>query len=258
MIPEIVFIVPYRDRAPHKKVFECVMPTILEDENYKIFFMHQKDTRPFNRGAMKNIGFTYVKETYPDDYLNITIVFHDIDFLSYYKNQFNYKTQKNIVKHFFGYTWTLGGIVSINAGDFEKINGFPNIWTWGMEDNILQKRCIVEGISIDRSVFYKGGDEEKELITLWHGWNRLIDSTIKKKLTSSSRTDGITILKNIEYNIETISENISMINVTEFITGENHLTATKNASKLNSRYNSHFNDNTKRKKNRFGTFNFKM
>ena len=181
MIPEIVFIVPYRDRAPQKKVFECVMPTILEDEKYKIFFIHQRDSRPFNRGAMKNLGFLYIKTQYPQNYKNITIVFHDIDFIPYYKNQFNYKTKPGIVKHFFGYKWTLGGIVSINAGDFENINGFPNIWTWGLEDNVLQKRCKNAGLKPDRTTFLQAGKDEYKLITLWHGWDRLIDNKIKKK-----------------------------------------------------------------------------
>jgi len=48
--PEKVFIVPYRDREPHKLVFTRVMPYILGDSNYRILFVHQQDTRPFNRG----------------------------------------------------------------------------------------------------------------------------------------------------------------------------------------------------------------
>ena len=64
MIPNLVFIVPYRDRKPQKKVFECVMSDILKGENYKIFFIHQNDKRPFNRGAIKNLGFLYIKNIY--------------------------------------------------------------------------------------------------------------------------------------------------------------------------------------------------
>jgi len=240
MIPEIVFIVPYRDRAPQKKVFECVMPSILEDENYQILFLHQKDTRPFNRGAMKNLGFLYIKDIYPNNYKDIIIVFHDIDFLPYYKNQFNYKTKPNVVKHFFGYKWTLGGIISIVAGDFEKINGFPNIWTWGLEDNVLQKRCKKAGYVPDRSQFLQGGKDEGKLITLWHGWERLIDNKIQAKIINESYIDGITIIKNIKYNTEIISKNILMINITNFTTGEKYDLATKNAKILNTRHNQKF------------------
>jgi len=80
-VPERVFIVPYRDREPHKLVFSRVMPYILGDSNYRILFVHQKDTRPFNRGGIKNIGFHYVKKKWPNDWKNITLIFHDIDFI---------------------------------------------------------------------------------------------------------------------------------------------------------------------------------
>jgi hypothetical protein len=218
------------------------MPTILEDEKYKIIFVHQKDNRPFNRGAIKNLGFIYVKKTYPETYKNITLVLHDIDFMPYYKNQFKYKTKQNVVKHFFGYTNTLGGIVSINAGDFEKINGFPNIWSWGLEDNVLLRRCQIARFVPDRSTFYHGGRDEGNVITLWHGWDRLINPKINRKFTATSNIDGIGILKNINYTIEEQSENIYVMHVTNFITGESHLVGSQDTKLRNSRENKTFID----------------
>ena len=241
--PDIIFIVPYRDRAPQKKVFECVMPTLLEEYNYKILFIHQKDKRSFNRGAMKNLGFIYTKRIWPETYRKMTLVFHDIDFISHYKDQFNYTTKKGIVKHFFGYRWTLGGIVSINAEDFERINGFPNIWTWGLEDNILQKRCKKAGYGVDRSKFLQGGVDEDQLITLWHGWNRLINKQILPKFVTSSNMDGIAIIRNIQYNTENIKDNVTMVNITNFQTGEKEQIATRGAQILNSRENQKFHGN---------------
>jgi len=244
--PDIIFIVPYRDRAPQKKVFECVMPTLLEDYNYRILFIHQKDTRTFNRGAMKNLGFIYAQRTWPKSYKKMTLVFHDIDFISYYKDQFDYTAKKGIVKHFFGYRWTLGGIIAINAEDFERVNGFPNIWTWGLEDNILQRRCMAAGYGVDRSKFLQGGADEDKLITLWHGWDRLINKQILPKYQAQSLMDGITILRNIQYNIENISDNVDMMNVTHFTTGEREKIAIRGAQRLNSRYNQNFTDPRKR------------
>jgi hypothetical protein len=156
-IPKFIFIVPYRNRASYLKKFLIKMSHILEDipsEDYKICVIHQSDGRSFNRGAIKNIGFLYVKYTYPNDYKNITLVFNDVDTILMEKNSINYITTKGIVKHFLGFTYTLGGIVSILGEDFEKTMGFPNFWAWGFEDNMFQSRVLRSNLKIDRSIFY--------------------------------------------------------------------------------------------------------
>ena len=101
IIPEKVIIVPYRDREPHKLVFTRVMPYILGDSNYRILFIHQKDRRPFNRGGIKNIGFHYVKRKWPNHWQNMTLVFHDIDFMAYKKGQFSFDTKHGEINHFY-------------------------------------------------------------------------------------------------------------------------------------------------------------
>ena len=133
------------------------MDTVLTDEQKrisKIFFIEQFDTRSFNRGAMKNIGFLCIKRLYPNDYKNITLVFNDIDTTPKTKGLLDYKTVYGKIKHFYGFTFALGGILSITGQDFEKLNGFPNYWAWGFEDNLLNKRAIKLGIHIDRTNFY--------------------------------------------------------------------------------------------------------
>ena len=133
MAPKILFIVPYRDRKEHKQFFMKYMEFIMEDykkEDYEIYFVHQCDKQPFNRGGMKNIGFLAMRNKYPDDYKNITFVFHDVDTLPYTKNLLPYETTKGNIKHFYGYQFALGGIFSIIGGDFEIVNGFPNMWGW--------------------------------------------------------------------------------------------------------------------------------
>ena len=70
-----VFIVPYRDRSHQKFFFSKHMTFILEDKkDYEILYVHQNDDRPFNRGAMKNIGFIAVKEKYPETYKTINLI----------------------------------------------------------------------------------------------------------------------------------------------------------------------------------------
>ena len=62
-VPNIIFIVPYRDREQQYHFFSSHMRMILEDvPNYRILYIHQTDKRQFNRGAMKNIGFLVVKD----------------------------------------------------------------------------------------------------------------------------------------------------------------------------------------------------
>lgn len=160
MTPKIIFIVPYRDRPIHKHFFENYMKYILEDypDGYcEVFFSEQNsENKYFNRGAVKNIGFLAMKQRYPDHYEDITFVFNDVDTVPYKKGLLPYETTRGVIKHFFGFTFALGGIFSITGADFEKIKGFPNYWTWGHEDAVIQRRALQENmnISIDRSVFF--------------------------------------------------------------------------------------------------------
>jgi len=220
VVPEFIVVVPYRDRPNHRAVFMQMMPYILEGKRYEIVFTHQCDTRPFNRGAMKNTGFLYLKKFYPNDYKNITIVFNDVDVMPWYKDQFDYKTVPGEVKHFFGFGWALGGIIAINAGDFERINGFPNIWTWGLEDNILEKRCIRAGIKINRENMVLFDNENKNIINLQHGEVRLLSDYIGPKYGLDAGVDGINSLYNMNLDVVKITNNIVEVKVKSFETGE--------------------------------------
>ena len=161
--PKIIFIVPYRNREAHLENFKNHMKIVMEDypaDSYKYMFVHQQDTREFNRGAMKNIGFIVASRLYPNHYKDITFVFNDVDNMPARKNILPFATSANKIKHFYGYTYTLGGIISVLGRDFERIGGFPNFWGWGYEDNLLQQRAINAGIEIDRDVFFKINDTE--------------------------------------------------------------------------------------------------
>ena len=93
MSPKIIFIVPYRNRENDKTHFEVYIKYLLEDidsNDYEIYYSHQNDTRAFNRGAVKNIGFIAMRDKYPDTYKSITFVFNDIDTLPIRKNMLDY------------------------------------------------------------------------------------------------------------------------------------------------------------------------
>jgi hypothetical protein len=202
IIPKLIFIVPYRDREEQQKFFDFQMKKVLEDcpkEDYMIIYSHQLDQRSFNRGAMKNIGFLYAKSVFPNDYQNITFVFNDVDTMPYTKGFLNYDTVIGSVKHFYGYTFTLGGIVSIKGADLEKTNGFPNYWAWGYEDNAFQQRVKNAGLSIDRSQFYPILD--KNILQLKDGVTRIVNrgefDKYADEVKYQSNLDGINTLSNI-------------------------------------------------------------
>lgn len=229
-IPSIVFIVPYRNRHQHKMFFSTYLTSILpENLKYEIYFSHQCDIRSFNRGATKNIGFIALKNKYPEHYKNITFVFNDIDTIPF-TYLFDYQTTPGIVKHFYGFTYALGGIVSITGEDLEKTNGYPNFWGWGMEDNVLQKRCEKYNITIDRSHFYKIGSQN--IIHLFDGVSRIINQKDPYRATHDNGIDGISTIHELKYtidyesdnpidNINSLShkENIFFINIKSFLTG---------------------------------------
>lgn len=206
-IPDIVFIVPYRDRAHHKYFFTKYMKHILDKNlNFEIYFSHQCDKRAFNRGAMKNIGFLAIKRKYPDHYKNISFVFNDIDTVPFNK-LFDYTTKPGIVSHYYGFRFALGGIVVFNGGDFEKINGFPCYWGWGIEDNIIQQRCVDHNIKIDRTNFYALGSPE--ILQLFDGINRVISKTDPKRMREETNIDGLSSIRNIQHKIEKTSPNFN-------------------------------------------------
>ena len=217
-IPKLVFIVPYRDREQQQIFFKKHMQEILSDYNqteYKIYYIHQTDQRPFNRGALKNIGFLFVKEKYPNDYQNITLVFNDVDTMPLSKNFLNYETKPGTVKHFYGYTFALGGIVSMNAKDFENINGYPNLWAWGYEDNMLQYRVLqISGLVIDRSQFYPLLD--KNILQLKDGLERIVNRGEFDRYLEKT-TEGIDSIYSLQYQFEDIT---GFVNVNTFETGK--------------------------------------
>lgn len=210
--PKLVFIVPYRDREQHYAFFSQHMKRIMEGTSHRILYIHQKDTRAFNRGAMKNIGFITVKQLYPDDYMKITLVFNDVDTMPFTAGFLNYETTPGVVKHFYGFTYTLGGIVSMNAGDFERINGFPNFWAWGYEDNELNRRVIEAGIRLDRSQFYPIMD--KNILQLQDGFGRVVNRS-EYDIFRGVTSEGINNISNLEYNVV---EETGFVDVTSFNT----------------------------------------
>ena len=202
MIPKIIFIVPYRNRPHHQHFFNTYIQHILEDypANYcKVYFIEQNNQHErFNRGAVKNIGFMAMKELYPKNYKNITFVFNDVDTIPYKKNILQYETTTGIIKHFYGKRFAMGGIFSITGGDFEKIEGFSNYWTWGHEDVVIVKRAEKHKIRIDRSIYFEMGDIN--IIHLNNDRTRGLDISTSF-LVDDDPLNTINIIMNLKYTV---------------------------------------------------------
>ena len=233
VIPKIIFIVPYRNRKTHKLFFSKYMTSLLDRSispsasaiEYEIYFSHQADERPFNRGAIKNIGFLAIKQKYPTEYQNMTFVFNDIDTIPF-NTIFDYDTIKGTVKHFYGFKYALGGIVSIKGSDFEMLNGYPNFWGWGMEDAILQRRCEKHHLTIDRTNFYPIGSPE--ILHLFDGVSRIINKNETMHSKKDNHLNGLKTIYKLSYSINKKSsreednvhiiehDKINIINVSSF------------------------------------------
>ena len=212
--PKFIFIIPYRNREQHRIFFSTYIQKIMEDipkDEWAYYFVHQTDNRPFNRGAMKNIGFLAIKYRYPNDYKNIIMIFNDIDTLPYDKNILDFNTTNGTIKHYYGFKFALGGIFSITGEDFEKTSGFPNFWAWGGEDNLINSRALRVGLKIDRSVFFSLGD--MNILQFADGLKRLICRDELATTLEPDNIDGLTTIKNLNYKF---FDDSHMIDVTTF------------------------------------------
>lgn len=219
-IPKYVFIVPYRNREEHKTFFDYYMRNKVlqhyDPSTYFILYVHQKDERNFNRGAMKNIGFIYVKDTYPNNYENIILIFNDVDTLPYKEGLLDYDVEDNEIKHFYGYKFALGGILCMTAKTFEKINGYPNYWSWGYEDNVLQKRANRHNIAVNRSVFYD--IHSYKILHFVDDFKKLVShkNYVHNSNKNYNEPDGIDKINGLEYEYNVENKMLDVTNFTSF------------------------------------------
>lgn len=156
-------VVPYRDREEHLKVFLPHMRSYLKDIPHQFFIIEQEQEGDFNRGKLRNIGFTLAKDTC--DY----ICFHDVDMLprkadysfphtpvhlAYAVEQFNFNMP---------YPTYFGGVLLFNIKDFEAVNGYSNeYFGWGAEDEDLRHRCKIAHLEIEnRKGYFSSFDHER-------------------------------------------------------------------------------------------------
>jgi|SRR5262249_13828285 len=143
---KLAIIVPYRDRQAHLNQFLPHMTAYFQrdklDRNIAvtIHIIEQVAGKPFNRGKIKNCGFSLVAESC--DY----VCFHDVDYLPLWADYswsplparliwYGLTLQENWHRFF-------GGVTLFDNALFRRVNGFPNCyWAWGFEDTELLLRC---------------------------------------------------------------------------------------------------------------------
>jgi hypothetical protein len=219
--PSVIFVVPYRGRPEHKVFFRRYLSSIMEageraSGSWEVYFSTQEDARVFNRGACKNIGFLAMKAKYPETYKDKTFVFNDVDTIPY-ADILDYATTRGVVKHFYGFKYALGGIVSFLGSDFERTNGFPNFFGWGSEDTVLQARCDKVGLTIDRSVFYPLGS--REILHLFDGVSRIINARDPWRAKHDNGVDGIRSIYRLAYGEESEGGGFWSLGIRTFMTG---------------------------------------
>lgn len=147
----LAIVVCYRDRPEHLSRFVPHLHRHLEGLDHEIHVIEQAETKPFNRGLLKNIGFELLRERFE------FFCFHDVDLLAEaadyqplafpvhlaaYVEQFGYRVP---------YREAFGGVVLFDRETFARINGYSNgYWGWGKEDDDLLHRCRLQAIPLYR------------------------------------------------------------------------------------------------------------
>jgi hypothetical protein len=160
-------VVPYRARETHLKIFVQMVRSYFArdkvdcDIPYQVLVIEQETGLPFNRGALKNIGFLLGRDS--SDYT----CFHDVDYIPVWADYswsdspvaivwYGAESRPIRVSHrdrgvrhdlnnFFG-----GAALTPNQL-FAQVNGYTNAhWGWGPDDLDLKHRFTAAGIVMGR------------------------------------------------------------------------------------------------------------
>ena len=192
--------VPYRNREAHLKEFIPKIGKYLDGQgiDYCIYFGHQVDDKLFNRGATKNIA---AKHAFEDgcDY----IVWHDIDMIPEEGGGADYTFPKDNPRHIatnisqmnyeLKYEEYFGGAIVFSKEQVERTNGYSNdYWDWGMEDDDLFWRCVLENYTEKKYMDYT---EEPQHFLSFNGKDSYVEIPCTRSLRNlTSRSHTVSIL----------------------------------------------------------------
>ena len=144
---EVAIIIPFRNRMNQLNIFLQYIHPFLQKHliSYRIFLIEQTFSKPFNRGALMNIGFVEALKFH----LFHCFIFHDVDLLPLAEKNIYACTKQprhltaalNTWRYKLKYKNAFGGAVAILRDHFIQINGFSNeYFGWGGEDDDLLER----------------------------------------------------------------------------------------------------------------------
>lgn len=223
----IVVITPYRDRPRQKEKFISHMRTFLEQKGkpYLIVIAEQSDDgRPFNRGAMKNIGYLEVKKflkaIIPDD-SQVVYVNQDIDVLPLSQECIYAIPNIDTIYNPYGVQQCLAKIHMQSSKVMDASNGYPNnYWAWGLEDVCMQARADSHGFQTDRTNFEwmgtnnlwtEQGDEGPS--RMWAPGDVEQNKTLYLQESANREVCWENGLNTIRYNILEVSANNNVIHL---------------------------------------------
>lgn len=167
------FIVPYRNRVEHLKVFVPHYNKLFP--NIPIYIVEQCNDLPFNLGKLINIGFLGFGQKYS------YFAKHDIDMIVR-KGMYDYSepinpthlaTMCSQFKYKMPYKNYFGGVNLFKRYHFAHVNGFPNnLNGWGAEDDILRESFLETGYKLDsRKCIYDSLAHERIMDPNLHAQN---------------------------------------------------------------------------------------
>lgn len=196
--------VPYRNREAHLKEFVPKLGKYLEDRgiDYCMYFGHQVDDKLFNRGATKNVAAEWAFKEGCD-----YIVWHDIDMIpeedggadySFPKeNPIHIATSISQMNYKLKYEEYFGGAVLFSKEQVERTNGYSNdYWDWGMEDDDLFWRCVLEGYADDSYMDYTTEPQNYVSFDGKSSFIQIPKNRLIKGLTSRSHTASVLVRAN--------------------------------------------------------------
>jgi len=199
---KVAVIIPFRNRERQLKIFLRHMHPVLYRQSlfYQIFVIEQSGDDPFNRAGLFNIGF---KEALKTADFNC-FVFSDVDLLPEDdRNSYGCPTSPRHMSvaidkfdYRLPYEGIFGGVGAFKREDFEKINGFSNLfWGWGGEDDDLYARIRARGFKLTRPSMMIG---RYTMIKIFHFQSHGADPNRMNLLQNSASrmdSDGLSTLK---------------------------------------------------------------